>query len=350
MKTETEKISVEKKEQEEFVMRPLNIKKDYDELIPFYDLIFEKELTAKGVSVRSFLDEMRRIMPFLKIMGIFSKNFRHANDGFVFENNRGEIVSTVNVGYSGNYWEIAMVATHPDYRRKGLAKRLVLKSLEHAKKHKAKQCVLEVLKENDPAYILYKKLGFTHFDTMMKLKLEKGKMNSAIEFEMPDGYTIQPRSLDKKTGKAMFELDERATPQEVLNFLPINKIKHQKTFLMRLMRPLFKLISGSKASKWLVYNESDLIGILYVEIGRSEDDCHNLDLIVHPEHSNKINQSMIDYALNHIKENAKFDLNVITIIRKSDENKLNQLKKSGFSIFETSHILGLKMDKNSFKS
>jgi hypothetical protein len=75
-----------------------------------------------------------------------------------------------------------------------------------------------------------------------------------------------------------------------------------------------------------------------------------LDLIVHPEHSNKINQSMIDYALNHIKENAKFDLNVITIIRKSDENKLNQLKKSGFSIFETSHILGLKMDKNSFKS
>lgn len=59
------------------------------------------------------------------------------------------------------------------------------------------------------------------------------------------------------------------------------------------------------------------------------------------------NSPVISYALNHIKENTKFDLNIITIIRKSDEYKLNQLKKSGFSTFETNHILGLKMNRNS---
>lgn len=344
MKTETENMSIEITDQEEYVMRPIDIKKDYDELVPFYDLIFEKELTAKGISIKSFLDEFKKMMPFFKIMGIFSKNFRHVFDGFVYENNRGEIVSTVNVGYSGNYWEIAMVATHPDYRRKGLAKKLILKSLEHAKKHNAKQCVLEVLEENDPAYILYKKLGFTHFDTMMKLKLEKGKLNSINNHEIPYGYIIQPRSHDKKSAKAMYKLEEKATPQEVLNFLPVNKLKHQKTFIMRLMRPIFKLISGTKASKWLVYNESNLVGILYTEIGQSEEDCHNLELIVDPNHAEKIISPLISYAMNHIKNNTKYNLNTITIIRKSDEQQYQQLKKNGFVVFETNHILGININ------
>ncbi|NHK31137.1 MAG: GNAT family N-acetyltransferase [Asgard group archaeon] len=345
MKTLKEKKSIEKNKQEEFAMRPINIKKDYDELIPFYDQIFEKELSAKGISIRSFLDEFKRMMPFFKIMGIFSKNFRHVFDGFVYENKGGKIVSTVNVGYSGNYWEIAMVATHPDYRRNGLAKKLILKSLEHAKKHNAKQCVLEVLEENEPAYNLYKKLGFNHFDTIMKLKLEKGKINSLSKYEFPDEYTIQPRTYDKKTGKAMYELEEKATPQNVLDFLPVNKLKHQKTFLMRLMRPFFKLISGSKATKWLVYNDNNLVGILYIEIGQTEEDCHNIELIIDPDHAEKITSVLINMALNQIKNNSKSDLNIITIIRKSDENQFLQLKKNGFEVFETNHLLGIKINQ-----
>ena len=171
---------------------------------------------------------MKRMMPFLKIMGIFSKNFRHANDGFAYENSQGKIVSTVNVGYSGNYWEIAMVATHPDYRRKGLAKKLVLKSLEHAKKHKAKKCVLEVLEENDPAYILYKKLGFTHFDTMMKLKLDKGKRNSTIEFELDDMQLRPPpppSGVEFSSGPTHFTLkpDEEIRVNLIIKANPISE-------------------------------------------------------------------------------------------------------------------------------
>jgi len=67
------KHPIEKIESEEFTLRPLNIKKDFEELIPFYDQIFEKELSAKGASVRAMLSEMKTLMPILRFMGIFQR-------------------------------------------------------------------------------------------------------------------------------------------------------------------------------------------------------------------------------------------------------------------------------------
>lgn len=339
------KSQISKLENEKFTLRPLNLKKDFEELIPFYDEIFEKELSAKGASVRAMLSEMKAFMPFFRFMGVFSKNFRHVMDGFVYENSEGKIVSTVNIGYSGNYWEIAMVATSPDYRRRGLAKKLIFESLGHAKKHNAEMCVLEVLEENEPAYKLYRNLGFHHFDTRAKLKLESEKLSSISMKELPSGYSVEVRKQDKKTGVEMLELEERATPETVLDYLPVNKIKYQKPFLMRLLRPIVKLFIRMKSKRWTIHYENKIVGILFVKVGKSENDCHDIDLIVDPEHK-EITQPIINYALNHIKNNTSFDLNTISIIRKADEHLLDSLEDFGFDIFETDHILGLKFNEN----
>ncbi len=341
------KHPIEKIESEEFTLRPLNLKQDFEELIPFYDQIFEKELSAKGASVRAMLSEMKAFIPFFRFLGIFSKNYRHALDGFVYENSEGKIVSTVNIGYSGNFWEIAMVATHPDYRRRGLAKKLIFKSLDHAKKHNAEMCVLEVLEENEPAYKLYRNLGFQHFDTQAKLKLDSSKLSSISQQELQTGYSIKNRKRDKQTGIDMFELEERGTPQSVLDYSPINKIKYQKPFLVRLLRPLVKLFIRMKSFSWTIHYEDKLVGMLFTKIGKSKDSCHDMEVIVDPEHSKELTQPLINYALNHIKDNTAFDLNTITLIRKTDENLLGTLKNVGFETFETDHILGLKFNKNS---
>ncbi|MBK5114455.1 MAG: GNAT family N-acetyltransferase [Candidatus Heimdallarchaeota archaeon] len=340
------KDPIKKLENEEFALRPLNLKQDFEELIPFYDEIFEKELSAKGASVRAMLSEMKAFMPFFRFMGIFSKNFRHALDGFVYENSEGKIVSTVNVGYSGDFWEIAMVATHPDYRRRGLAKKLIYESIDHAKKHNAKMCVLEVLEENEPAYRLYRNLGFNHFDTRAKLKLESGKLSSISQQELPTGYSIQARKQDKKTSLEMYKLEEIATPQSVLDYLSVNKIKYQKPFIMRLLRPIVKLFIRMKSIRWTIHYQDKIVGVLFVSVGRSKDSCHDLDLIVDPAHNKEITQPLINYALNHIKSNTAFELNTITMIRKTDEHLLNSLKNFGFDIFETDHVLALKFNEN----
>jgi len=331
--------------EEKLTLRPLNLKKDYDQLIPFYDEIFEKELASKGTSVQAMLSDLKRFRPIFKFIGIFSKNYKHVFDGFVFENNDNEIVSTVNVGYSGNFWEIAMVATHPNYRRKGLAKELIEKSLDHAKKHKAKMCVLEVLEENTPAYQLYVNYGFLHFDTKVKMKLPYEKLANLNQLEFPSEYTIQQRKQDKKTNQSMLELEELVTPKSVLEFLPVNKQHYHKPLVIRIIRPLVKLLIGIKAERWNILHNDKLVGVLFADIGRSEKDCHKVELMVDPAHEEKIADQMINYALMHIKNNSPLKINTITIERKSNENQINSLGKIGFEVFEKDHILGLKFDK-----
>jgi len=57
-------------------------------------------------------------------------------------------------------WHINNVATHPTYRRKGIAWSLMTEGMRQAKERGATVGLLEVRASNIPAQILYQKLGF----------------------------------------------------------------------------------------------------------------------------------------------------------------------------------------------
>ncbi len=67
-----------------------------------------------------------------------------------------------------NYWLVASsaelhvlsIATHPDFRRRGLAGRLLAHAMEAARTIGATLATLEVRKGNAPAIALYERLGF----------------------------------------------------------------------------------------------------------------------------------------------------------------------------------------------
>ncbi|MFW9922932.1 MAG: GNAT family N-acetyltransferase [Candidatus Thorarchaeota archaeon] len=328
-------------------LRPMNLKEDYDKLVPFYDMIFERELSIKGGSAKTLLDENRSFLPIAKILGVFLKNYKHIFDGFVYENEQKDIVSTINIGYSGDYWEIAMVATHPDYRKMGLARNLIDVSLTHAKKHKAKMCILEVLEDNTPAYNLYKSIGFTHFDTITKLKLEHEKLLLINEkdLNLPNGFSISEAKRDKKTSQDSYELEVKSTPDEVLLFIPVNKIKYHKPLLLRLFVPLIKLFIKTKSNRWIVRKDDEVIGIIFTYYGKSNDGYNELSFVIDPEYEESISKFMVKFALNKIKENSSFNVNTIITCRKSDTNQLKVLLDNGFSEFEINHLLGLKIEQ-----
>ena len=161
----------------ELKMRAWDFENDHEDVIALLEIVFEKELESKGLNVKVIFDEFKSIRSLFNFLGIFSKKYKHSMDGFVFENEDGVIVASVNIGYSIFHWEVAMVATHPDYRRRGLARKLVTASINHAKELGAKLCVLEVLDENEPAYKLYRSLGFIHFDSITRQKLDFKKLS-----------------------------------------------------------------------------------------------------------------------------------------------------------------------------
>ncbi len=56
---------------------------------------------------------------------------------------------------------IATIATHPDYRRRGVARRLLVQTLEVARDRGAHLVMLEVRRSNLAAQKLYESFGFT---------------------------------------------------------------------------------------------------------------------------------------------------------------------------------------------
>ena len=332
-------------ENEEFSLRAWNFEKDHESVSSLLEVVFENELQMKGLEIKNIFDEFKSLQPILKFMGIFSKNFKHVLDGFVIENKDDEIISSVNVGYSlDDKYEISMVATHPDYRRKGFARKLVTQAVEYSKNLGAKMCILEVLDINEPAYKLYRSLDFVHYDTTTRQKLEPNQLSSVKQVNFPKEYQLQELERNKKTRKERYELDLKSTPKEVQIFHPVQKSKYCRPLLIRMIRPIARLILKPKTKTWTIHRENVLVGTIYVNLSKKEGTPNRLDLMVDPKYNAKLVEPMLTYALEFIKENLIVKQNVIIEFRTIDEIQKAICEKYGFIVVETLHLLGLKLE------
>lgn len=99
-----------------------------------------------------------------------------------FYNN--ELVSMTLNGF-GNYNGLTSVydtstGTAPEHRRQGLAKRIFLKSLECLKRYGAEQYILEVLKQNEAAVVLYQGLGFSKVREFFYFRGQTPQISQAV--------------------------------------------------------------------------------------------------------------------------------------------------------------------------
>jgi ribosomal-protein-alanine N-acetyltransferase len=72
----------------------------------------------------------------------------------------GKIVGMIVVWLLVNEAHIATIATHPDFRRKGIAKRLLSHALRHLMDEGARSSFLEVRESNLAAQDMYRKFGY----------------------------------------------------------------------------------------------------------------------------------------------------------------------------------------------
>lgn len=332
-------------ENSELKMREWDFEEDQEDVIKLLDIVFEKELESKGLNVKAIFDEFKSIRPLMNFLGIFSKNYRHGFDGFVFENEDGEIVASVNIGYSLYYWEVAMVATHPDYRRRGLARQLVTTAINHAKELGAQLCVLEVLEENEPAYKLYRSLGFVHYDSITRQKLDFSKLSEIPLVDLPEGYELRKFDRSKKSNQARYDLDLRVTPEDVQVFHPVDKKKYFKPRLIRMIRPIAKLLLRIKNYDWFIFSGENMVGHVSVLPSRKEGSPHRIEVMLDPAHDQILSEPIIAHSLLTLKNNTKVVGNILVEFRTSETKQLETTRKYGFVDVESMHMLGLKIDE-----
>ncbi|MBI9039547.1 MAG: GNAT family N-acetyltransferase [Bacteroidales bacterium] len=81
--------------------------------------------------------------------------------------------------------------TIPDYRKRGLAKRIFQESLPVLRQNNIKQYLLEVLKQNKVAYELYKKQGFEVIREFDYYVFSKSDINNSAFAKCPDNIRIE---------------------------------------------------------------------------------------------------------------------------------------------------------------
>jgi ribosomal protein S18 acetylase RimI-like enzyme len=144
-------------------LRPLNILRDLPSVADLIELCFASTLDPDG---RSYIDQMRRNgrdAGFLNWAPRVIETVSLPLSGFVWEDH-GRIVGNVSLipfsKFGQKIYLVANVATHPEYRRSGIARQLTEAAMQRAREKRAQAIWLHVRDDNPGAIQLYKSLGF----------------------------------------------------------------------------------------------------------------------------------------------------------------------------------------------
>ncbi len=156
-------VSVQVRSPQSGPLRPMNILRDLPQVADLIELCFSSTMDEDG---QSFLQEMRRASRdnnFLRWAGQVVDSTSLPMIGFVWDEN-GRIVGNASVvpqNFKGRkVLMIANVATHPDFRRRGIGRALTERALQYARQKGAKEIWLHVREDNPTAIKIYEDLGF----------------------------------------------------------------------------------------------------------------------------------------------------------------------------------------------
>lgn len=147
------------------MLRPVNLRTDLAPLADLIELVFADTMDASG---RAALREMRMMSRMGAALSVLTKiNEMAAGIGMgVVWIEGGQLVGNVSIYPAhlprgmGEGWIIANVGVHPNFQRRGIAKKLMISALDTLRARGGKLVLLQVDDDNEPAIDLYRSLGF----------------------------------------------------------------------------------------------------------------------------------------------------------------------------------------------
>jgi len=192
----------------------------------------------------SMVNTARRLWPLFSVLFKTSPSLRDALHGFIWEED-GTPAGMVNISRDGSTddWAIANVGVLPEFRRRGIARKLVEAAIGLAREHRAEHILLDVISGNTPAYDLYVALGFAHFSSSTTL-LHDAPTAATPDCPMPKEYTIT--RLATTHWQPFYELARRVTPSDVQAFRPVTVQSFRNSPMLNLVIRLLNTFSGAR--------------------------------------------------------------------------------------------------------
>ncbi|MFM8369386.1 MAG: GNAT family N-acetyltransferase [Chloroflexota bacterium] len=185
-------------------LRPLSILRDLPAVADLIEQCFSSTMDSDG---RRYVQDMRRAgkdNSFLKWANRVAESTSLPLTGYIWEEGHHIVGNVSLVPFRQNkhrLYLIANVATHPDYRRRGIARALTVRAMQHARERKVDDIWLHVRADNPEAIHLYETLGFverarrTAWQAYTDSNAQKIETDIAITGRHPRFWTTQLKWL-----------------------------------------------------------------------------------------------------------------------------------------------------------
>lgn len=235
----------------------------------------------------------KRLWPILRIMQIISPVFRDALCGFVDEEeNKPAALINYMRQRDEPEWFIANVTVLPAYRRRGIARKLVEATLDELRKRKARVVFLEVVDGNDPAFYLYKEMGFDTYTTSSQYFFQKDTPITSLS--LPDGYEM--KSLSRFDWRTRLAFAKRVTPEHITRYEPVTEGRFRVPFAMSVFGKLFESFGGSHSERFAIYmSNGEVVGLGQYNYRVRTGGVNHTQVSIDPSHP-----ELAEFVLNHV--------------------------------------------------
>jgi ribosomal protein S18 acetylase RimI-like enzyme len=213
-------------------IRPFITYRDLEALAALIEVAFAPELEATGSNIVYDMRQMALSGPVLWMAGSVMTPFT----GFVWYEEQ-QLVGNISLSQErepAGTWTISNVAVLPTFRRRGIASQLLDVGIEHIRRQHGQHILLQVRADNESAISLYRRRGFSTFDTLHELSLPGyawptlvGKLNRPL------------RLVRARDWRALYHLVVTSTPSATLRRRPVHPQMYRRGLLWQ-MQQLFQ--------------------------------------------------------------------------------------------------------------
>lgn len=295
----------------------------------------EKEDLAESFSA------IKKLSWIIRGLGMVWSPLKDVMLGYIWEEN-GQPVGVCNVSRQGGsqQWMIGNVAVLPDYRRRGIARKLVRACVDLAIERGAEQIILDVIDGNVPAYELYKSMGFTHYAGQLVFE-HSANIELMDVPALPSEYTTD--ELNPKDWNIRYTLAQRITPNHVQEFEPITESKYKKPPIIHLIQPLVVRLLGMQIRRLTIADKNhNVVGLATYEARKNGKGSPSLTVKIDKVHA-QVSQPIMEQLLTEIRRiSPTSTIELVLPDWQYCENEIDPTL-AGFEKRMTNHRLGMQV-------
>lgn len=225
---------------------------------------------------------LKRLWPLFRMAQWVSKPMRDLLRGFVWEED-GQIGAAVITQRRGstNTWTIGTVGVLPEFRRRGLARQLLKKTLDDVRQRGGKHIVLDVIDKNVPAYSLYRSLGFEHYSSQVEFNLTP--QGNCEQHSCPADYSES--ILDRFDWEKRYDLAKRISPKNVTKYEPVEAGRFKRPAVVRVIAPLLDRVQKRVEKRSVVHKDGKIVGHFGYRTTATQKGTSSIWAQLDPEHS-----------------------------------------------------------------